>query len=360
MCLLESYRRGLVKIHGLCILPKNGFYALAYVPRNAKVTAFQRNDDCHREHVSDMVTLSSSYSALRVVVAIVQVLYTSITVYKATKGPQINQYGFTAFGLTASPYLIMSLFNLVGNLLTPNYDTLYIVHSPILDEAISDHDALIDGTVGALVMKEDPKETVQVEDRMLSQAMAVVTPGLKMTTTQEFTLPTNEVCTFPTIKVLYRVFFSCPVIERTDDILQTRVLREPATKTWGGYFHPENRVDIYVPWYSYLFSTTIYLFVDSLSLLPIGILSRFRKNNSTNGQQAWILCWMVVGVVIGPIAVLLDFVLNFRNMGKKDLDETAKNGWLLLFALVFIVPGIGGFMVVGRMLREYGDCVNLF
>jgi hypothetical protein len=94
----------------------------------------------------------------------------------------------------------MSLVNLVGNLLTPNYDSLYIVNSSILQEAIDDHDALIDGMVGTLVMKKDPKETVQVEDRILNRVMTVATPrtpGRKMET-KEFDLKTDEVSTFST------------------------------------------------------------------------------------------------------------------------------------------------------------------
>jgi hypothetical protein len=88
------------KIQGTCILPENGFYALAYVPRNAKVMSFQKNDG-HREDIP--VTLSSSYSAVRATIAVVQILYACATLYKATKGPQIEQYGFAAFGLTPSP-----------------------------------------------------------------------------------------------------------------------------------------------------------------------------------------------------------------------------------------------------------------
>ena len=84
------------KINGNCILPKNGFYALAYVPRNAKVV------DCH-PITGITTTLSSSHSAMRAAIAIAQILYTSTTLYKIIKGPQVNQYGFTAFGLTASP-----------------------------------------------------------------------------------------------------------------------------------------------------------------------------------------------------------------------------------------------------------------
>ena len=96
------------RINGICILPDNGFYALAYILRNAKVMGFQRNNVSHREHVLITITLSSSYSsALRAAVAIILPRFfkhTSTTLYKAIKGPQINQYGFATFGLTASPF----------------------------------------------------------------------------------------------------------------------------------------------------------------------------------------------------------------------------------------------------------------
>ena len=256
----------------------------------------------------------------------------------------------------------MSLVNFVGNLVTPNYDSLYIVHSPILQEAIDDYNALIDGMVGALVIKKDPKETVQVEDSMLSRAMTTATPLIqgRKTETREFPLCTNRVSTFSTKTGEYRIFFSCPVIERTDKILQTRVLSERPTKTWGGYFNPENRAEIDIPWYSYLFFTFISLFIGALSLLPIGIISTFHENHSTNGQQAWILCWMFFGVIIGTLGGWWTSVLDFRSRREKGLGKRVKFLGKLLFALVFGVPGIGGFVVVGKMLRDYGDCVNLF
>ena len=82
------------KINGTCILPDNGFYALAYVPRNATVEGSK----------GDPIISSSTLSPVsRAITATGQIIYTSFTLYKATKGPQISHYGFTAFGLTASP-----------------------------------------------------------------------------------------------------------------------------------------------------------------------------------------------------------------------------------------------------------------
>ena len=58
----------------------------------------------------------------------------------------------------------MSLINLVGNLLTPSYDALYLVYFPVLREAVEHYGAKIDGVVGSLVMKKEKAVKVQLED----------------------------------------------------------------------------------------------------------------------------------------------------------------------------------------------------
>ena len=88
------------KIHGSCILPENGYYALAYVPRNAKVESLKADEAGGRDVLT---VLSSSYSFVKATVAVIQVLFASSTLYKATRGPQIEQYGYAAFGLTVVP-----------------------------------------------------------------------------------------------------------------------------------------------------------------------------------------------------------------------------------------------------------------
>lgn len=77
-----------------------GYYALAYVPRHARVEPFHQKLGTE-EYIP--TSLSSSYSFVKGTIAIIQVLYASATVYKATRGPQIDQYGFAAFGLTVIP-----------------------------------------------------------------------------------------------------------------------------------------------------------------------------------------------------------------------------------------------------------------
>lgn len=155
------------KIHGTIILPDNGFYELAYVPRNAVVKGYDhvyKNNSCQeaaeqenllaagddngqtsaRNHTDGHIlngvngtngvleeklpenenaddvneksiptTLSSSYSVVKTVIAIIQILYATFTLYKAIKGPQIKEYGYAAFGLTVVPYVPSSHLNFV-------------------------------------------------------------------------------------------------------------------------------------------------------------------------------------------------------------------------------------------------------
>jgi hypothetical protein len=165
------------KIHGTIVLPENGAYTLAFVPRNAVVRAYNHSYvdtscveegtkstpstgtptisraegiDSHDYEMDNLrqargdaaapasqttraraqangnttngsttngvnavgkapedfkapSTLSSSYSVVRTTIALIQILYASFTLYKATKGPQIEQYGYAAFGLTVIP-----------------------------------------------------------------------------------------------------------------------------------------------------------------------------------------------------------------------------------------------------------------
>ena len=95
------------------------------------------------------IKLSSNLNIPKALIAIFQFIYASVTLYK-TKGDQIERYGFAAFGLTVIPYLIMTLVNLIGNVITPEYPKAYLVHSAIMDEAKQCSGARFEGIVGTL------------------------------------------------------------------------------------------------------------------------------------------------------------------------------------------------------------------
>jgi hypothetical protein len=124
-------------VHGLSDLksiPEG--YRLAIVPGDADFTKSETHMAC-------------DYSITKALIALGQSIYATITLY-LSKGDQINRYGYAAFGLTVAPYIVMSIVNLVGNIIIPNYPAFYLVRSPIMDEAEERSSFHFSGVVGGV------------------------------------------------------------------------------------------------------------------------------------------------------------------------------------------------------------------
>jgi hypothetical protein len=99
-------------IHGRFELPPG--YVLAVVPRDSKFV----NDIPYKRGfwrtISDSFSLapqgdtkiSCGYGVVKILVAIIQLLYATATLYLA-RGDQVEWYGYPAFGLTVAPYAWM-------------------------------------------------------------------------------------------------------------------------------------------------------------------------------------------------------------------------------------------------------------
>ena len=137
-------------VHGLCYLPKG--YRLALVPPN---TPLKFNIPKERASSTALIkdggitwneTLSHSYSIPKIIISLLQFLYSITTLYRA-RGNQIEEYA--AFGLTVTPYAFMSFVNIIGNLLTPTYSSMYLVANDRMEEARCDGGSF-DGVVGCI------------------------------------------------------------------------------------------------------------------------------------------------------------------------------------------------------------------
>jgi hypothetical protein len=113
-----------------------------------------------RAKPEQQTTVSCSYNCVKILVSIAQLLIATSTLYR-TRGDQVDLYGYAAFGLTVAPYAWMSFINLLGNLMCPQYDTMFVVESTELDELrelVSKSDGqtkerfLVTGTVGRLTV----------------------------------------------------------------------------------------------------------------------------------------------------------------------------------------------------------------
>ncbi|KAI4128145.1 MAG: hypothetical protein LQ338_002882 [Usnochroma carphineum] len=145
-----------LKIHGVCQLAPG--YALAYVPEDVKIYSHikpHRTLSISRllgmNHTPD-IKLASTHDVPRILFSLIQTVSGGYSLYKA-RGSQIERYGFAAYGLTVLPYMMVSIINLVGSLLTSEYETIYMVHSAIMDEMKS-RGGLCDGVVGTIERPE--------------------------------------------------------------------------------------------------------------------------------------------------------------------------------------------------------------
>jgi hypothetical protein len=125
-------------VHGEYRLPPG--YVLKIVPYTAPVKF--RNNEISEGSPSDTINdffnspadIATTYSFPKVLISLIQAIWAITALYRA-RGDQIEEYGYAAFGLTVAPYAWMSILNTVANLVTPEYPTLLLVRTPIMDEA---------------------------------------------------------------------------------------------------------------------------------------------------------------------------------------------------------------------------------
>lgn len=85
---------------------------------------FEENDDPNQPDT----VVCCSHNILKILIAVLQLLFAITTLYR-TQGDQLKLYGYAAFGLTVAPYAWMSFINLLGNMMCPQYDAMFMVKS---------------------------------------------------------------------------------------------------------------------------------------------------------------------------------------------------------------------------------------
>ena len=94
------------------------------------------------------IILCRSTEVTSAVVAIAQVIFSSITIYRA-RGEQIEKYGYAAYGLSVYPYALMSVANLIKLAVCGRYPYAYVLRTATLVEA-ERNGGVFEGAVGNL------------------------------------------------------------------------------------------------------------------------------------------------------------------------------------------------------------------
>jgi hypothetical protein len=87
------------------------------------------------------------------------------------------------------------------------------------------------------------------------------------------------------------------------------------------------------------------LFIAAVPLAIIGGLSGFSTGDSKAYQRVWTMVWLVFGIFFGP-------ALNVR-------ISVFNSFTYALIWMAYAVPAIGGYVVVGQMINQYGVCTRI-
>ena len=401
------------QVHGHCHLPSG--FALSIVQGNAKVMDIQdpepseslyRNGIVHpnsqrslfkspslpgkREVTSSQI--GSFFSFTKGLVSILQLLYASYTLVQ-TRGDQINRYGYAAFGLTVTPYLMMSLINLLSSLVTPDYSHVYLVKSKIMKEA-ERHGGSFGGFIGEIEETPSPN-TLSVEFIKQDVDDSNGSGGFKK---PKFNLKQNDPLL---IKVFPRSGNNGTTSESDNECLvsafswpgmnnkeKDKIGKRPETEEeplgaifgylrlvflpmrrdfWRDHFLHPREAHLHIPFRSEgstnvrsdisqaCLLLAVSTFIGMLPLTVIGGMSHFQKGeSSTQAQRGWTMSWLAAGILIGPATYLVP---------QLHASLTDNPGGVFIHRLVVLLyaaPAIGGMVVVGQMIWDYGNCTQLY
>jgi len=225
----------------------------------------------------------------------------------------------------------MSLVNLVGNILCPQYDCLYLVGSEGLDQ-LEDRLRLgteeerkqwmVRGTVGKLTAEAD--DELKREWEKLVDGKGEIATGVG--------------------KRKGRSFWAL------DWELGTALAMESVSMNSA-----KGRLGLVLSYY-----------IAAVPIAVVGGLSRFEAGNSALYQRVWTMMWLVLGFSVGallpPPADYLEGrpVIGARSPRKKHgmagMLSRLSIWFKVLLMVYYAAPAIGGYVVVAQMLTDFGVC----
>ncbi|KAE9380794.1 hypothetical protein N431DRAFT_552886 [Stipitochalara longipes BDJ] len=390
-------------LHGPHHLPPG--YKLKPVPRGTII------DEIAAEEKT--CTIAVETNILQSLVAVGQTLYGISTLYRA-RGDQISQYGYAAFGLTVTPYIVMSLVNLCATLMCPHYAQVYLVDSNILLEArrrggkfhgivgkLREEHSMISTTAGsgmisingslAISRNDESSENLKVDFDLAPQSSEnyeaqTNSAVIERAVSETIPIKSNEADQADNTihRPLHRVFrLQTDFLDHPESANITSVsdhtflvpVCDPyltANKSKRGYILEKaswNWSDQeWIAQFSGYGMSTVFKSNNAiaayLSLLLAGIpyvviaaLTKFEKGASTKAQRIWIMTWLCVsqGYMLWSWMeriILMPLLLVLPSLQWTILTE-------ILRIVLFAVPAIGGLVVVAQMLKSYGTCAVL-
>jgi hypothetical protein len=279
----------------------------------------------------------------------------------------------------------MSVVNLLGNLITPQYPAVYLVSSSVMTEAVRYGRCSFDGVIGTL--EEDSTTEVEIENEHLRLLNSITledskTTGQLQVSVQELTTKSLE----PSSTNDESVALDRNAVQRTsqDESRPLLICKESdsdpqsSRKARSVLYIPRDPFLSYYPRFgqakpkihikgkkggdvwmwrkgsddnngfmAFLFS----ILVIVIQIAIIGCLSRFHRGASTLAQRVWTMTWFSFGIIFG----YFQYIGMSVNSDEPGIDGICGSS---LVAFLLSAPAIGGLVVVGQMLIAFGSCVR--
>jgi hypothetical protein len=417
-------------IHGRYSLPLG--YTFTRVPADASLNFL---DSGAPDPVSPTKDIAYSWSFIKALVSVLQLLYATSSLYR-TRGNQIDIYGFAAFGLTVAPHAVMSFVNLLGNVVAVEFPMLYMVDSPIMQEAVKrggrfasvvatlcategpkgsgfvnghlerDHDE-----TAAFVVEREAQRGLEDQDAYAAapEANDTESNATDDSPTGDVLEPRPGILAVPTC--LPFATLTDPGQQRAPSIQRSCISHISRPADWR--LTPEGipldscnkrqveraeRLLYTAPSTKGEFLRFVaYYLPAAASLSIVGGLSRWHNGTSTLAQRVWTMMWLALGCGLNMdiFRVMYEELetlgeenrLPFSGMRFADNDRLHRAGrWILrrllndeanferkvrrvdigyklcevLLLVTYSAPAIGGLVVVGQMLSDYGACFKVF
>ncbi|KAF8246575.1 hypothetical protein K440DRAFT_631102 [Wilcoxina mikolae CBS 423.85] len=334
---LRPLDREKYKIHGHFTLPPN--YTLAHLPPGTELMSLAASHATK----SDIV-LSNSYSVVKAFTGLVQIISSLYTIY-SSYGDETARYGFAAFGFTVLPYTVMSMLNVAANIIEASYDCLFLVRSDVMKEAEEREGGEFVGEVAELV-----PATPDIEIAVAGTEFV----DLRFQRTARGQWRAHEVDDDgrPLPGKSWRVYI--PPLDGTysrDLDPRAKIIVEPVGQAYRFNHLEKIRAREFRKWVELV----ITLFSLITPYVVVGTISKFRRGSSTIRQRVFMVGWLVVGQVIGVLN-LVEHTTNLHEIQRWKLTQWIVTRFVIVLGFAFAV---GGFVETGRMLREFGYCIQL-
>ena len=229
----------------------------------------------------------------------------------------------------------MSIINLLGTVLTPDYSTLFMVESEIMEEAGQRDGAFFKGAVGKLTFQRPITPSFKATFKIDDEDRIVVEVNDGSETAEEI-----------------------PQMSTRQDYLtnDSRTIMMPACHD---ALEDASCVRDLLGLPNIIGSLTGYILISLdtgvglVSVVINGALSHFQAGESTHAQRVWTMTWLAVGIFYGTSEPIFDII-----------DTSDRRYRLPIISRLQMLfwgygPAIGGFVVVGQILMSGGHCIRI-